>query len=73
VEIQLAAARRWLAMPGSVGQPRDGNPAACYALFDELTNLLTCYRVPYDHETAATKVRSAGLPQRLASRLEGGV
>ncbi len=35
--IPLSAARRWLAIPGSVGQPRDGNPAACYASFDELT------------------------------------
>ncbi len=71
--IPLAAARRWLALPGSVGQPRDGNPAACYALFDELTNLLTYWRVPYDFETAARKIRAAGLPQRLATRLQGGV
>lgn len=73
VAIQLASSRRWLALPGSCGQPRDGNPAACYATFDELNYLLTFWRVPYDHEAAAAKVRAAGLPQRLATRLEGGI
>lgn len=73
VEIVLAASRRWLALPGSVGQPRDGNPAACYATYDEIDKLYTTWRVPYDVEAAAAKVRAAGLPQRLATRLEGGV
>ena len=67
--IPLSAARRWLAIPGSVGQPRDGNPAACYALFDDLTGLLTFWRVPYDHELAASKIRAAGLPERFALQL----
>jgi diadenosine tetraphosphatase ApaH/serine/threonine PP2A family protein phosphatase len=67
--IPLSAARRWLAIPGSVGQPRDGNPAACYAIFDDLTNLLTFWRVPYDHEKAARKIRDAGLPERYAQQL----
>lgn len=71
--IPLSASRRWLALPGSCGQPRDGNPAACYATFDEIGSLLTFWRVPYDHEGAARKVRAAGLPQRLATRLEGGI
>ena len=70
--IPLSAARRWLVLPGSVGQPRDGNPAACYATFDELTNLLTYWRVPYDHEQAARKVIEAGLPPHLARRLITG-
>ena len=71
--IPLSASRRWLALPGSCGQPRDGNPAACYASFDEITHMLTFWRVPYDHQEAARKVRVAGLPQRLATRLEGGI
>jgi diadenosine tetraphosphatase ApaH/serine/threonine PP2A family protein phosphatase len=72
--IPLSAARRWLALPGSTGQPRDGNPAACYATFDPLNNnLYTLWRIPYDYDAAARKVRDAGLPQRLARRLEGGV
>lgn len=68
----LGGRRRWLAVPGSVGQPRDGNPAACYALFDGATGVLTFHRVPYDHETAARKVQQAGLPPRLAARLREG-
>jgi len=67
--IPLSAARRWLAIPGSVGQPRDGNPAACYATYDEFNNLLTFWRIPYDHATAAHKVRAAGLPERYADQL----
>ncbi len=70
--IPLSAARRWLALPGSVGQPRDGNPAACYASYDELTHLVTFWRVPYDHIGAARKVRAAGLPERLANVLMTG-
>jgi diadenosine tetraphosphatase ApaH/serine/threonine PP2A family protein phosphatase len=70
--IPLSAARRWLALPGSVGQPRDGDPAACYATFDEFTNLLTYWRVPYDNELAARKVREAGLPERYALQLLDG-
>jgi len=70
--IPLSAARRWLALPGSVGQPRDGNPAACYATFDALNNMLTFWRVPYDHETASHKVLAAGLPERYARQLLHG-
>jgi len=69
VEIPLSAHRRWLAIPGSVGQPRDGDPAACYAVFDSERHLLTFHRVPYDHESAAAKVRAANLPAALAQRL----
>ncbi|HYB51296.1 MAG TPA: metallophosphoesterase family protein [Burkholderiaceae bacterium] len=70
--IPLSAARRWLALPGSVGQPRDGNPAACYAIFDELTDMLCFWRVPYDNQSAARKVRAAGLPPRYAQQLLHG-
>jgi len=64
--------RQWLAIVGSAGQPRDGNNAACYALFDSERERLTFFRVPYDHRSAAQKVRAAGLPERLALRLERG-
>jgi len=67
----LSAHRRWLAIPGSVGQPRDGDPAACYAIFDSGEHVLTFHRVPYDHAAAAAKVRAAGLPERVAERLAG--
>jgi diadenosine tetraphosphatase ApaH/serine/threonine PP2A family protein phosphatase len=72
VGIPLSAPRRWLAIPGSVGQPRDGIPAACYALFDTATSKLTYFRVPYDFESAARKIRNAGLPERFVVLLEEG-
>lgn len=72
VTIPLPGPRQWLVIPGSCGQPRDGNPAACYAIFDRLHNTVTYQRVPYDHETAGAKILAAELPQRLAFRLEEG-
>jgi diadenosine tetraphosphatase ApaH/serine/threonine PP2A family protein phosphatase len=72
-QIVLPPERQWLALPGSSGQPRDGNPAASYAMFDTASATLTYYRVPYDHETAGAKILAAGLPQRLAERLSEGV
>ncbi|HXW24765.1 MAG TPA: metallophosphoesterase family protein [Xanthobacteraceae bacterium] len=73
VALPLDADRRWLAVIGSVGQPRDYNPAACYALFDDERAILTYVRVPYDCETAAQKIRNAGLPAILADRLGHGL
>lgn len=72
VPIPLSGQRQWLVIPGSAGQPRDRNPAACYALYDTAQRELTYFRVPYDYDTAAAKVRAAGLPQRLAQRLQDG-
>lgn len=64
--------RQWLAIVGSAGQPRDRNPAACYAFADLGRATLTFFRVPYDFSTAAAKIREVGLPERLARRLERG-
>ena len=72
VAIPLSEQRRWLAIPGSAGQPRDGNPAACYAMFDTTASTLAFHRVPYDLESAAAKIIAAGLPPRLAQRLGDG-
>jgi diadenosine tetraphosphatase ApaH/serine/threonine PP2A family protein phosphatase len=72
VEIPLLAQRRWLAVIGSVGQPRDYNPAASYGALDIEHNVLVYVRVPYDTETAARKVRDAGLPEILSLRLIEG-
>jgi diadenosine tetraphosphatase ApaH/serine/threonine PP2A family protein phosphatase len=72
VAIPLSSARQWLVIPGSSGQPRDGDPAACYAVHDETVDSITYWRVPYDVETAAAKIRAAGLPPRLANRLFDG-
>lgn len=65
--------RRWLALVGSVGQPRDRNPAAAYALFDTALEQITFHRVPYDHLTAAGKIRKSGLPASIAYRVEMGI
>jgi diadenosine tetraphosphatase ApaH/serine/threonine PP2A family protein phosphatase len=73
VAIPLVGQRRWLAIPGAAGQPRDGNPAACYALYDDRSSELTYFRVPYDVETAGQKILAAGLPQQVGKRLETGV
>jgi diadenosine tetraphosphatase ApaH/serine/threonine PP2A family protein phosphatase len=70
--IRLRADRQWLVIPGSAGQPRDGNPAAAYAVFDDTELSVTYHRVPYDHALAAEKIRAAGLPLRLAARLLTG-
>jgi diadenosine tetraphosphatase ApaH/serine/threonine PP2A family protein phosphatase len=70
--VPVPARRAWLAIVGSAGQPRDGNTAACYALFDMDRATLTFFRVPYDCDAAARKVRASGLPARLARRLEQG-
>lgn len=67
--IQILPGRRWLAVLGSVGQPRDGNPAASYALFDTERRELTYCRAPYDVAAAAARIREKGLPDWLADRL----
>jgi diadenosine tetraphosphatase ApaH/serine/threonine PP2A family protein phosphatase len=67
--IDLSPEGRWLAVIGAVGQPRDDDPRACYALLDEARNTLTYIRVPYDIDTAAAKILRAGLPAPLARRL----
>jgi len=72
VDIPLTARRRWLAVIGSVGQPRDRNPAACYAVLDATSGILTYIRVPYDVDAAARKIREAGLPVGLSIRLFEG-
>ncbi len=72
VPIPLLSRRRWLAVTGSCGQPRDGNPAACCAWLDTDRRQLTFLRVPYDHERAAARIRAAGLPDAFAQRLIGG-
>ncbi|SEK37800.1 Diadenosine tetraphosphatase ApaH/serine/threonine protein phosphatase, PP2A family [Roseateles sp. YR242] len=70
VAIPLLPNRQWLVIPGACGQPRDGNPAACYAVFDHEQGDLSFQRVPYDVDAAAAAIRAAeGLPPALAERL----
>jgi diadenosine tetraphosphatase ApaH/serine/threonine PP2A family protein phosphatase len=69
VAIRLSRGRQWLAVLGSVGQPRDGDPAAAFALYDTAAREITYCRVAYDVEAAAARIRDNGLPARLADRL----
>ena len=72
VSIPVGPHRYWLATVGSAGQPRDGDTRANYALLDLDANMLTFYRVPYDHLSVVRDIRIAGLPEVLATRLESG-
>jgi diadenosine tetraphosphatase ApaH/serine/threonine PP2A family protein phosphatase len=69
VPVQLLRGRQWLAVLGSVGQPRDGDPAAAFVTFDTETREITYCRAPYDVEAAAQRIRDNGLPLWLAERL----
>lgn len=69
----LRSQHQYLSLPGSVGQPRDGNPQACYALYDQDNRELTYYRVAYDISGAARKVIEVGLPIVFAMRLVEGI
>lgn len=68
----LLMQRRWIAVLGAVGQPRDRNPAACYGLFDTETSRLTYVRVPYPADLTARKITAQKLPHALAVRLATG-
>jgi diadenosine tetraphosphatase ApaH/serine/threonine PP2A family protein phosphatase len=71
--VPIGRHRQWLAIVGSAGQPRDNNPSVAYAQFDTERLKITFHRVPYDHLTAARKIREAGLPLSIAYRVEKGI
>ena len=68
----LVFPRRWLAVVGAVGQPRDGDPRAMYTVYDLGARKITFHRVPYNHTEAAAAIRQAGMPASFAQRLERG-
>jgi len=71
-EVVELGERRLIVNPGGVGQPRDGDPRASYAVYDSDAQKLTLHRVEYDVEKAQRKIREAGLPPYLAERLAYG-
>ena len=71
-ELQLDPAGRYLVNPGSVGQPRDGDPRAAYAIYDTTAQRIDLLRVPYDIDVTQAKMRKAGLPEPLSRRLSAG-
>ena len=64
--------RAMLVNVGAVGQPRDGDPRAAYGIVDADANVIEFRRVEYDIKTAQERILAAGLPERLASRLDRG-
>jgi predicted phosphodiesterase len=79
-ELPLRKNARYLINPGSVGQPRDGDWRAAYAIYetsgndldDSAAQRVLFYRAPYDVKTAQQRILDAGLPDRLATRLREG-
>ena len=72
-EIELEKDTNYLINPGSVGQPRDGDPRAAYALYEPEARLVTLRRAEYDIGAAQQKIIDARLPELLAMRLQAGV
>ena len=71
-DFQLEAGATYMINPGSIGQPRDGDWRAGFAVFDTEQRKITFYRVPYDLRSAQERIFAANLPPRLATRLAAG-
>ena len=71
-QVELRQGWKYLVNPGSVGQPRDGDPRAAYAIADTGASRVELFRLAYPVETAQGKVVNAGLPEVLAQRLAVG-
>ena len=69
----LRLSGRSIINPGGVGQPRDGDPRASYAVYDDAERIIYSYRVPYDIAAVQEKMSKAGLPEYLALRLSDGL
>ena len=70
--VALKTGFKYLFNVGSVGQPRNRDPRASFAVYDSDEKTVTRHRLPYDIASAQTKILAAGLPERLALRLETG-
>jgi len=64
---------RLIINPGGVGQPRDGDSRASYAIYDSETRTINHYRIPYDIEATQSKMMAVGLPRHLVTRLSYGI
>jgi diadenosine tetraphosphatase ApaH/serine/threonine PP2A family protein phosphatase len=73
LEIPHQLQRRTLLNPGSVGQPRDGDPRAAYAVLDTVAGTATFYRASYRIDETQRRIRARGLPELFADRLALGV
>lgn len=70
--VQIRPDSRYIFNPGSIGQPRDGDPRAAYALWDTTAGSLRFERLPYDIAVTQQQMRAAGLPALLIERLQYG-
>jgi diadenosine tetraphosphatase ApaH/serine/threonine PP2A family protein phosphatase len=70
--MEVPVGSRHLINPGAVGQPRDGDWRAAFAIYDETLEQVTFFRTPYDVAAAQAAIREAQLPERLAARLSAG-
>jgi predicted phosphodiesterase len=70
--LPLPRDQRILVNPGSVGQPRDSDPRACYVIYDEVQRIVTYRRVRYEVERAMNSIRAVKMPAFLADRLAKG-
>ena len=71
-DFKLPLGRKYFINVGSVGQPRDGDPRAAYAIWEPAERMLSFRSLDYDIEAAQARIRAAGLPERLAERLSVG-
>ena len=71
-EWRLKPEHQYMINPGSVGQPRDGDWRAAFAVYNNEESIITFHRIPYNLRTAQEKIFAANLPQRLATRLAAG-
>jgi len=69
----MEAEHKYLVNPGAVGQPRDGNPKAAYAIYDEESGQIELRRVDYDIAATQQKMIAAGLPASMSQRLSHGL
>ncbi|MGC1186201.1 MAG: metallophosphoesterase family protein [Candidatus Acidiferrales bacterium] len=70
--LRVEAGTRYLLNPGSIGQPRDGDPRSAFAIADREHGVIEFWRVPYDIVAVQKRMRAAGLPESLISRLSFG-
>ena len=70
--LRIDEKKRYLLNPGSVGQPRDGDPRASFSIADLHNQVVEFWRVPYDVEGVQERMRAARLPEPLALRLSVG-
>ncbi len=70
--VEIESCRRYMANVGSIGQPRDGDPRACYVVLDSDRGLLSYHRVPYEVSRTQLAMEEAGLPSFLIRRLSVG-